>query len=355
MKSYRRPLIGLAIFTVIAVTVTWMVAVTLRREVAGPTNTYSAVFTDVSGMIAGDDVRVAGVRVGRVDKVELVDNLATVTFRVQSSQRLYTDTVASVTYQNIIGQRYLGLSEGKSDSHLLLPNHARIPKERTNPSFDISYLLNGFEPLFTQLDPRQVDNLTSGITQALQGDSGSILALTTQASTLAETLAGPDEVLGDLIGNMNQLMATVAAQNTNLQTTIREARGTMAELAGRRDELVTSVGSINSTVGRLAEIIANITPELQEFIGRQPGFLDYGLHDGRQRFAYMAANLPLMLKGLARISQEGSYASGYLCDIDFGLWRGLFHWFRAFIASATPGDGVTPGYLNKIKHSQTCR
>nr|WP_102144400.1 MCE family protein [Mycobacterium sp. QGD 101] len=352
---YRKALIGLAIFMVFAVTVTWMVFATLQRNIAGPTNTYSAIFTDASGLKAGDDVRVAGVRVGRVDKIELEGTLAEVTFRVQRSQQLYTNTIASVTYQNIIGQRYLGLSEGPDGDQRLLPNHAQIPKERTNPSFDISYMLNGFEPLFTQLDPQQVDNITNALVQAFQGDSGSILALTTQASVLAETLAGPDEVLGDLIGNLNELMISLAAQNDNLQTMIRQARGVMADLASRREALVASAGSINSTVARLATIVDNVTPDAQEFIARQPGLLGYGVNEGRERFAYMGANLPHLLKSLARISQDGSYINAYVCDVDFAFWRGLFHWFRAFIASATPGDGVTPGYLNKVKHSPICR
>lgn len=330
-----------------AVAMTWMVFATLQREVAGPTNTYSAIFTDVSGMAPGDDVRVAGVRVGRVDKIDLAGTLAKVTFRVQRNQVLYTNTIASVTYQNIIGQRYLGLSQGPAGDQTPLPNLGQIPKERTNPSLDLSYVLNGFEPLFTQLDANQVDNLANAIIEALQGDSGSILVLTTQASALAETLAGPDQVLGDLIANLNQLTSSLAAQNTNLQTMIREARGAMAELANRRETLVSSVGSINSTAGRLATVVNNITPDLQEFVGRQPGFLDYGLHDGRQRFAYMAADLPFLIKGLARITQEGSYMNAYACDVDVALWRGLFHWFRAFVAWTTPG--------NQTKHTQMCR
>ena len=349
------PLVRLAVFLAVAVTVTWMVFATLQRDVAGPTNTYSAVFTDVSGMMTGDDVRVAGVRVGRVDKIELVGNLAKITFRVQRNQVLYTNTIASVTYQNIIGQRYLGLSQGPGKNPAPLPNRAQIPIERTNPSFDITYTLNGFEPLFTQLDPKQVDSLTDATIQAFQGDSNSVLALTTQVSALAETLAGPDQVLGDLIGNLNKLMSSLAAQNTNLQDLIRESRGVMAQLAGRREELVASVGSINATVGRLATIVNNIAPDMREFIGREPGFLNYSLHDGRPRLAYMAANMPFLLKGLARMTQTGTYGDIYACDVDFALWRGLFHWFRAFVASATPGDGITPGYLNKIKHTPLCR
>ncbi|QUR67748.1 MlaD family protein [Mycobacterium spongiae] len=349
MRTSRGSLIGLALFMVFAVTVTWMVFATLQRGVSGPTNTYSAIFTDVSGLAAGDDVRIAGVRVGRVDKIELVETLAKVTFRVQRSQALYTNTVASVTYQNVIGQRYLGLSQEPAGDPNRLPNHAEIGKERTNPSFDISYLLNGFEPLFTQLDPDQVDNVTTAIVQAFQGDSGSILTLTTQASALAQTLAGPDQVLGDLIGNMNELMTTLAAQSSNVATMLSQSRAVIAELNQRRDTLVASVGSINSTVGRLASIVDSITGDMQEFIGRQPGFLNYGLHEGRPRFAYMAANLPFLLKGLARISQDGSYFNGYACDFDFSFWRGLFYWFRAFVAWATPGNG------HELWHTRMCR
>ena len=169
---YRRALIGLTVFMVSALAVTWMVFVTLSRDVTGATNSYSAVFTDVSGLHPGDDVRVAGVRVGRVDKVALQGTSAKVIFRVQRDQVLYTNTVASVTYQNIIGQRYLGLSASQGPQETTLADGAQIPPEHTKPSFDIAYLLNGFQPLFAVLDPAQVDNLTNGIVQALQGDSG---------------------------------------------------------------------------------------------------------------------------------------------------------------------------------------
>ena len=64
--SYRKPLIGLCLFLVMTTVATWMVYVTLGRRAGGPTNTYTAQFTDVTGLKSGDDVRVAGVRVGRV-------------------------------------------------------------------------------------------------------------------------------------------------------------------------------------------------------------------------------------------------------------------------------------------------
>lgn len=349
MRTRRKSLVGTAIFTAFALTVTWMVYNTLRRDIAGPTNTYSAIFTDASGVARGDDVRVAGVRVGRVDKLELVGTAAKVTFRVQRSQPLYTNTIASVTYQNIIGQRYLALAQGPGDAHTRLPNRGQIPVERTNPSLDVSYMLNGFEPLFAELDPEQVDNLSNATVLALQGNTTSMLKVITQASALAETFAGPDEVLSVLITNLNQLMTDLSAQSSNMQQMIHQSREAMVALADRREPLVASVGSIRSAMGRLSTIVDNVAPDLEEFIDRKPGLLNYGIHDGRERFAYMAANLPFVLQGLARVTQGGSYADVYACDLDFGLWRGLFYWFRAFVAAATPGNN------NELWHTAACR
>ena len=56
-----------------------------------------------------------------------------------------------------------------------------------------------------------------------------------------------------------------------------------------------------------------------------------------------------LLKGLARTTQDGTYINLYACDLDLALWRGLFHWFRAFVIAATPGNG------NEVWHTAKCR
>lgn len=349
MKLKRMTVVWLTLFLVFSLVVTWMVFTTLQRNIGGPTASYSAVFSDVSGLVEGDDVRVAGVRVGRVDNVELTPaNQAKVTFRVHRNQNLYNTTLASVTYQNIIGQRYLGLAQGQGERRKLPPG-AQIPEERTNPSFDISYMLNGFEPLFTELDPKEVDNLTNAIIQAFQGNEGSLLTLTTEASTLTQTLAGPDAALGELIANLDKLMVTVAKQSHNLETMLSQSSSTLSAFSARRQDLVSSVGSITTNVTRLSQIVNAITPDVQQFIDRDPGLLKYGVGEGKPRLAFALANVPLLLKGLARMTQDGTYTNVYVCDLDFGFWRGLLNWFRMFVIRATPGNG------NEVWHSAVCQ
>lgn len=345
--SYRKPLLWLSAFMVLSIVLTWLVSSTLLRTVSGATDTYSAVFTDISGLHVGDDVRVAGIRVGRVESLDLQGDLARVTFEVQRDQTLYTDTTASVTYQNIIGQRYLGLAPGTSTQRTVLPRHGQIPVERTEPSFDITYLLRGFEPLFTLLHPKQVDDLTNGLIQALQGNTGSLLSVITQTSALAELFTGPDQILGELIGNLNTVVTDLAQQNSNLQTVITQTRDVMVGLSARRQELVSSVGSIAKTVGRLATITANVQPDLHDLVTREPGFTGQLTGDARQRFAYLGTNIPAVLKGLARATQDGSYGAIYVCDVNVTVFAFLGRLIPSIVRHATPG--------NTINHSPICR
>jgi len=337
---YRKAAAGLVTFLILSILTTSMVLVTLRRDVAGPTRTYSALFTDVSGLHPGDDVRMAGVRVGRVDAVDLQGNLAKVEFRVECSQTLYQDTIASVTYQNIIGQRYLGLSPGASPERRILTDHGQIPVDRTEPSFDISYLLNGFEPLLTLLDPQQVDNLTNGIIKALQGDSGSILALITETSALAEKFSGSDDVLGKVIANLDEAIAQLAQQNASIHTVVGRTRDIMVGLSNRRSDLIPAMGSITTTLSRLATVTDNTYDDLSSLIDRQPGFTGQLSGEGRRRFAYFGSNLPFVLKGLARVTQEGSYANAYACNINTTIFAFLGRLIPSVVEHATPGGTI---------------
>jgi phospholipid/cholesterol/gamma-HCH transport system substrate-binding protein len=343
----RGPLIGLTLFMIVALTLTWLVYVSLRRDVAGKTAPYSAVFTDVYGLREGDDVRMAGVRVGRVEKIELEGKLAKVSFVVQQEQRLYGNTVASVTYQNIVGQRYLGLSLGKEGNPDLLPPGSVIPLEHTDPSFDVTALLNGYEPLFSLLNPHDADNLTKGIIQSLQGDTSSLATLVSQTSTLTETFAGRDEALGDVITNLNKVVGNLAAQNDNLDGVITQTREVVSELDRRRPELVSSVGSLARVLGRLSTSARDVYPSLREFIDHKPGAARHML-DVEPQVAFFGDNIPLLLKGLTRVGNQGSYGNAYLCDVNiFGFFPGLNDVVPIIVNAATPG--------NKAWHTPRCR
>jgi phospholipid/cholesterol/gamma-HCH transport system substrate-binding protein len=344
---FRGPLIGLSLFMVVAVTLTWLVYVTLRRDVAGHTAPYAAVFSDAYGLRVGDDVRMAGVRVGRVERVELQGDLAKVSFVVQSEQQVLGTTVASVTYQNIVGQRYLGLSLGTRGEPGPLPPGSVIPLERTDPSFDVGTLLNGYEPLFSVLNPRDADNLTKGVLQSLQGDEASITTLVTQTSELTDAFAGRDEALGDTITGLERVFRTLSERNDDLDEVISHTKGMVSTFEDRRPELVSSMGSISRVVNQLSVITDEVYPALDELVRREPGFAEHMVGIEPQ-LAFTGANLPLLLKGFGRLTNEGAFANAYACDLNItGFFPGLNDVVPIIVNAATPG--------NRAWHTPRCR
>ncbi|WP_405137766.1 MCE family protein [Nocardia sp. NBC_01388] len=344
--SYRRSLLVLIVFLVVSVMLTWTMIVTLERGISGATNRYSAMFTDVSGLGVGDDVRMAGVRVGRVDSIQLSGALARVGFKVQSDQVITGNTTASVTYQNLIGQRYLGLAMGVHNDPTVLKPGAEIPVGHTEPSFDISKLLNGFEPLFGTLDHAAIDNITGALIKALQGDNSAITTLIAETTRLAEAFAGPDEVLGRVITNLANITGNLAAQSGNLTTVIEQTRALFEGLARNRQVLFDSVDRISAVVDRASQIVAADQPALNDFLNRNPGYSQHFL-DNKYKFEYLGFNLPLVLKGMARMTQEGPYVDAYLCDISVSLVPGLTPLIPQIVDAVTPGGAA--------QHTSKCR
>ncbi|WP_327100690.1 MCE family protein [Nocardia vinacea] len=344
--SYRGSLLVLIAFLISSALLSWSVAVTLQRGIGGETTEYSALFTNVSGLRVGDDVRMAGVRVGRVESVELAGTLARVGFRIHTDQVLTGNTTVSVTYQNLIGQRYLGVAMGNHGDPTVLKPGAEIPVDHTEPSFDISKLLNGFEPLFGTLDRTAVDNITAALIKALQGDNGSITMLIAETTRLAESFAGPDEVLGQVISNLATIVGNLAQQSGNLTTVIDQTRAVFEGLQQHQRALFDSVDQIAKVVGRASEIVAADQPTLVEFLTREPGFTQHFL-DNKAKFEYLGYNLPLILKGLARITQEGGYVDAYICEVTVSLVPGLTPLIPQIV------DAVSPGGV--AQHTSKCR
>src|SRR4051812_8643007 len=102
----------------------------------GDTHSFKAEFSDVAGLRAGDDLRVAGVRVGRVQGIDITRTGAEVTFDLVKDQPILDTTKLVMRYQNLLGQRYLALVQSGKQGKAL-DSGATVPASRTSPGFDL--------------------------------------------------------------------------------------------------------------------------------------------------------------------------------------------------------------------------
>src|ERR1700739_563464 len=142
-----------ALFTVVCLAFVFVLVTVFGQFRFDTRASYSAVFSNVSGLKGGNFVRIAGVEVGKVKDMSLhKDGTVTVDFAVERGLTLTAGTKGAVRYENLIGDRYLSLDDGPGPTRKLQPG-ATIPLARTSPALDVDALIGGFRPLFCALVP----------------------------------------------------------------------------------------------------------------------------------------------------------------------------------------------------------
>ncbi|QYN36902.1 MCE family protein [Pseudonocardia sp. DSM 110487] len=315
MRSVTGPSIKLAIFAIVTVLLTGVLAATIANTGFGATSTYTAVFTDASGLAEGDDVRLRGVKVGRVASLEVLDDaLAAVELEIESERRVPAAVTATIKYRNIIGQRYVALGETDAGGPALDPG-ATIPVERTKPALDLTALFNGFQPLFRALSPDDVNRLSFEIIQVFQGEGGTIESLLASTASLTSTIADRDAAIGDVIDNLNVVIGTVSERSPELIDLIGELQQLVSGLAAQREPIGEAIAAIGDLTDTTAGLLGEARPVLRDDIAAL-GDLSGNLAAESPEVDRVLRGLAPKLEALSRTVSYGSWFNFYLCIID---------------------------------------
>ncbi|WP_343601242.1 MlaD family protein [Mycobacterium sp.] len=279
------------------------------------TTGYSAVFTDASGLRAGQFVRASGVEIGKVSKVTLVDGdtRVLVDFTVEQSLTLDRSTTASIRYLNLVGDRYLELKRGGNDQPLAAGG--TIPVENTQPALDLDALIGGFRPLFKTLDPAKVNSIASSIITVLQGQGGTIEDILDQTASLTATFADRDRAIGEVITNLNTVLATAVKHQKDFDHTVGNFETLITALKNRADPLAAAAAHISNAAGTLADLLAEDRPLLHSTIGYLDGIQPPLIKD-LPAFDDIVAKLPDAYRIIGRAGGlYGDFFNFYVCDI----------------------------------------
>ncbi|WP_326752549.1 MCE family protein [Streptomyces hirsutus] len=315
----RRPLTGTLLKSLVFVLVTGIATTVLGLSVAdtgvgSDTHSYKALFTDVTGLVDGDSVRISGVKVGEVTDVRVVRRrTAQVTFTVRDDRRLPRSTTAAVKYLNMVGQRYVALDRGSGDLTGTLDQGATIPLDRTAPALDLTLLFNGFKPLFEGLSPKDVNELAGSIVQVLQGEGATVDSLIRHIGSLSTTVAAKDKVIGQVVDNLGTVLKTLNDREAGFD-----------DLVDTLQDLVTGFNEDRKPLGEAVEAMGDLTTVTADLLedGRAPlkqdirelGRLSTGLGEHTPQIEDFLDRTPAKMTALARLSSYGSWFNLYLCE-----------------------------------------
>ncbi len=309
----RGDLVRLIIFIVVTSLSTGVLVVLIGNLTFQSAKDYKAVFSDATGVVKGDDVRIAGVKVGSVSGIEIVDRTrALVSFDVADESIVTKSSTATIRYRNLVGQRYISLTQGVGDLDRL-PEGSTIPMDRTQPALDLSVLFNGFKPLFAALSPSDINKLSAEVIAVFQGEGGNLNSLLQNTASLTNTLADRDRVIGQTIDNLNVVLNTLAERDEQLSDLIVEFKRFMVGLTKDRDAILGSLESVSDLADETADLTVGIRPSLVKDVKglrKAAG----NLNKGRSEVDRALQVMPIKLTKIGRTAIYGSFFNFYLCQ-----------------------------------------
>jgi len=230
----------LALFAVASTMAAILLLNALRNPVSGPVTHYSATFRDVSGLDAGNDVRIAGVQVGKVEGIRLEGHTAKVDFTTLNNQPVYRNTVVAVRFQSLLGQRYLELVQPDAGGERL-PPRTDIPIGQTIPSFDITKLFNGFKPVFDSLDAAQVNQLGENLLRLIQGDGSGLGPVLHDLDTITKYAVNRQAAITMLVRNLSEISVDMGGKSQQLFRLIDSLSGLLTSFTAKAEDFRASI------------------------------------------------------------------------------------------------------------------
>ncbi|MCV7101337.1 MlaD family protein [Mycobacterium palustre] len=235
----RAALWRLAISAAIAFALFILLLSGVSEPLKAPTRAYTAKFTDISGLHEGADVRVRGVLAGRVVSMALErrrgQSVASVDFTLDKKYGVLSNTRIAVKFQTLTGARYLDVinpGEGYSPASLV----TTVPTTMTEPSFDVTRLFNGLQPVFATLSPEELNAFAANTANFLEGDGNGLAPVLDSIRKLTEFLADRQQVVATLMRNLSDVAEVMGGHATDLAHLIRMANEPVDEALTVLDE-----------------------------------------------------------------------------------------------------------------------
>ena len=285
----------------------------------GRGHTYHAAFSEAGGLKVGDEVQIAGVRVGKVKSIELDGGHVAVAFSVKAAARLGRNTGAAVKTKTLLGKKYLALTPAGPGE---LSTDSPIPLTRTVASYDV---IDAFSDLTTTTEKIDVPQLSASLdvlATEFADSPPAVKASLDGLTRLSRTISSRDAQLRELLAHAEAVSGTLADHNDQVATLITDGDLLLAELQRRREAIHTLLTSTSA----LAEQVTGL------------------VRDNRAQLAPALAQLRTVLATLQRHEQDldaGIEAMAPFTRL-FANTLGTGRWFDTYIPNFVPVGGTIP-------------
>jgi phospholipid/cholesterol/gamma-HCH transport system substrate-binding protein len=219
----------------------------------------SALFDTAQDLKVGDDVKMAGVEIGRVEKIALAEDKVKITLKLHSDAVVKTDSKATVKFTGLMGQNFVAIDFGSPNAPRAVEGAVLTTEEQPDLSAIMAKLDNaatGIQNLTKSFTPDTINNLFGPLTDFIKQNSGHIGGAISNIENITGQIAGGQGTIGKLIYTdalYNSALVTV----TNLQDAVTEVRQVVNGVSsgqGTLGKLVTDETLYNSTTASMTNL-----------------------------------------------------------------------------------------------------
>lgn len=304
-----------AAFTVVMLLVLALLVVTFGKFRLGSTVSYRAEFDSVSRLKPGQDVRIAGIPVGSVTGIAIDGDHVDVEFDIDREYQLYSSTRAAVRYEDLVGNRYLEISTGPGDLRPLPPG-STIARSNTAPAVDLDALLGGLRPVLKGLEPHKVNEISNAIIELLQGNGGALAEVLSDTDSFTHTLAARDQLIGEIIDNLNTVLATADGQGAQLDASIDNLQHLIDTLSRGRGPIGRAIAPLASAQTDLTDLLETARRPIQGVIENARPLADV-LDERKAEINAVIEPLAENYVRLSALGQYGAFFNIFFCAVAF--------------------------------------
>lgn len=242
---------ALGLFLVLLVTMS--VFFVDRLPIVGAASRYTAEFSEAAGLKPGNEVRIAGVKVGAVTDVSLEEDRVLVEFRTQDAW-IGNETTASIQIKTVLGQKYLALDPKGSEP---ADPGERIPLSRTVSPYDVIDAFSDAASTIDQIDTAQLATSFRVLSEAFETTPPEIRGSIDGVARLSESLAKRDEELKKLFAATRQTTQVLADRNTEFERLLGNGGQLLAELNVRQQAISQLLDGARTLSTELSALVAD--------------------------------------------------------------------------------------------------
>lgn len=218
---------------------------------------HQAYLAEAAGLRAGDEVRVAGVKVGKVTDVDLVGDRVLVSFRAKGVE-IGSESTAAVKIKTLLGQKYLAVDPLGTEA-LDEP----IPLEHTTTPYDVNAAFSDLSSTIGEIDTARLEQGMATLSQVFANTPESVRGMVEGLTRLSRTISSRDEELARLFRSTAGVSDTLAARNDEIGKLVDDGNLLLTELAHRR-ESIRQMLEATTTLGReLAGVVRDNREQLR--------------------------------------------------------------------------------------------